>query len=101
MQQASGSTVPMQRSSSSATLTCVLWDLKRCQHSVKDLAPSTDLILLGGGRGTHSLQSVEVESHAGEDTMCVLCAVDLSTLLALAVMQLQPVRKAADEESVE
>lgn len=88
MQQASGSAVPMQRNSSSASLTCVLWDLKRCQHSVKDLASSTDLILLRGGRGAHLLQLVEVESHAGEDTLCVLCAVDLSTLLALTVMQL-------------
>ena len=88
MQQASGSAVPVQRNSSSASLTCVLWDLERCQHSVKDLAPSTDLILLGGGRGARSLQLAEVQSHAGEDTMRVLCAVDLSTVLALAVMQL-------------
>ena len=99
MQQASGSAVSMQTNSYSASLTRVLWDLKRSQHYVKDLAPSTDLIL-GGRRGTHSLQLAKVQSHAGEDTTCVLCAVDLNTSLALAVMQLQPVRRAADEENV-
>lgn len=70
MQQASGSAVSVQRNSSSASLTRVLWDLERSQRSVKGLALSTDLVL-GGGRGTHSLQLAEAQSHAGEDTTCV------------------------------
>lgn len=96
MQQASGSAVSVQRNSSSASLTRVLWDLKRSQHSVKDLAPSTDLIL-GGGRGTRSLVSGGAVSCGPGHDVRGSCAVDLSTLPALAVLQLQSVRKAAND----
>lgn len=63
--------------------------------TVKDLAPSIDLIL-GGGRGACLL--VEVQSHAAEDTTCVVVSCGSQHFTA---MQLQPVRKAAGEESVE
>lgn len=75
MQQASGNAVFVQRNSSYAGLTHVLWDLKRSQHSVTNLAQSTDLTLRGG-RGTHSLQLMEVQSLTDENaTTCVVwCA---------------------------
>lgn len=51
-----------------------------------------------GERGTHSVQFAGTQSHAGEDAASVSSAGDLGSSLALAVAQLQSVRKAADVE---